>query len=374
MKDSEYLKYINESNQLKNNSKEIYTRRLTNIKNYMWEQTNGIIDENTTYSYDTTFDFIISNPKIFIKYLNDFLKSKKGRQGETLGLHVKEGYVNVIKALFNYTPSKKQYDNNQFNIWCKVYMKIKKPLDDQYKSNKPTKRQEEAYIPFEELDKKRKLLPKGSPERLLLSMYTLIPPVRNDYWRTRIYKNYEDYNKNKNIDSLAKNYIIFDFNYKDYIENNEEENEENITEDNAEIYNLTVDINDDISLLVLNEYKTAKYHGQLNIILPNELKKEIQYSLDERPRDYLFVYISTGKPFKDSGALTKWANPKLKKLFNNEKISIITFRNIYVSRRDLELETKSGLERDKIAKIMGHSLEQQQKYLWHTYLKNLKLI
>ena len=64
----------------------------------------------------------------------------------------------------------------------------------------------------------------------------------------------------------------------------------------------------------------------------------------------------------------------LKKLFNNEKISIITFRNIYVSRRDLELETKSGLERDKIAKIMGHSLEQQQKYLWHTYLKNLKLI
>ena len=44
-------------------------------------------------------------------------------------------------------------------------------------------------------------------------------------------------------------------------------------------------------------------------------------------------------------------------------------RNIYVTRRDLKLEEKSGLERAKIAKVMGHSIGTQQNYLWHTYVK-----
>jgi hypothetical protein len=35
----------------------------------------------------------------------------------------------------------------------------------------------------------------------------------------------------------------------------------------------------------------------------------------------------------------------------------------------LKLEEKSGAERKEIANIMGHSLAQQQKYLWHTWLK-----
>ena len=55
-----------------------------------------------------------------------------------------------------------------------------------------------------------------------------------------------------------------------------------------------------------------------------------------------------------------------------ENISINTLRHIYVTRRDLKLEEKSGLERNKIAKIMGHSVGTQQNYLWHTYEKEKK--
>ena len=42
-------------------------------------------------------------------------------------------------------------------------------------------------------------------------------------------------------------------------------------------------------------------------------------------------------------------------------------RHIYITRRDLKLEQMSGTERDKIAKIMGHGVAQQQKYLWHRH-------
>ena len=53
----------------------------------------------------------------------------------------------------------------------------------------------------------------------------------------------------------------------------------------------------------------------------------------------------------------------------NDNFNLTTFRHIYITRRDLKLEEKSGLERDEIAKIMGHSIATQQNYLWHTYEK-----
>ena len=52
----------------------------------------------------------------------------------------------------------------------------------------------------------------------------------------------------------------------------------------------------------------------------------------------------------------------------NNNINLTTLRHIYISRRDLEVEKMSGLQQDEIAKQMGHSIEQQRKYLWHTWL------
>ena len=48
-------------------------------------------------------------------------------------------------------------------------------------------------------------------------------------------------------------------------------------------------------------------------------------------------------------------------------------RHIYVSREDLALESKSGLEANEIAKLMGHSVDQQRKYMWHSWLKKKEL-
>ena len=44
-------------------------------------------------------------------------------------------------------------------------------------------------------------------------------------------------------------------------------------------------------------------------------------------------------------------------------------RHVYISRRDLKIEELSGTERQKIATLMQHGVDQQSKYLWHSWLK-----
>ena len=85
-------------------------------------------------------------------------------------------------------------------------------------------------------------------------------------------------------------------------------------------------------------------------------------------KKYLFVQ-KNGEPYDKPNTFNKWANRTLKKIFKKDNFSLTTLRHIYITRRDLKLEEKSGLERDKIAKVMGHSVGTQQNYLWHTYEK-----
>ena len=152
----------------------------------------------------------------------------------------------------------------------------------------------------------------GSYERLLLMMYTEIPPLRSDFYQTKIYRTESC--------SWDGNYIVLG----------------------------------NQSVLVLQKYKTAKVYKTLRIDLPPILVFEIEASLAKNPRNYLFVSTRTKTPYTRPNSYNRWANRVLKKLFGNENISLSMLRHIYVSRRDLKLEDKSGLEQDK----MGHSLMQ----------------
>ena len=77
---------------------------------------------------------------------------------------------------------------------------------------------------------------------------------------------------------------------------------------------------------------------------------KIKLSLNKNPRNFLFTSPRNNEPYK-SNTFNRWVNRTLKKLTGKENISINTLRHIYVTRRDLKLEEKSGLERNKIAKI-----------------------
>lgn len=166
---------------------------------------------------------------------------------------------------------------------------------------------------------------KGSVERLLLKMYTLMPPVRIDYWHCRLYEEGEEEKEEGNNIRRGENYI-----------------------------------------LTLKHYKTDKKYGTLVLQLPKELEEEIKMSEKKGRRSYLFE-TQEGREYKNKKQFVEWATRKLRKITGNKNITLTMLRHIYISRRDLKLESKSGSEQREISSKMCHSISQQRKYSWHSW-------
>jgi len=332
MLDRTYKKHIRNSKLLSDSSKNLYLKRLDVIQNEIW------LNCSTTRKVGKgkCLEYIINHPEAFLDKMNEYVNKTSGRlDNNKLSIHARDGYVSAIGALFRHTPGMIQKKTELYKKWTDLHQEIREDINNQkYHTNKPSK--ENSYVSFEELEKTRNKQKIGSFERLLLSMYTLIPPVRSDYDKVIIYNNSD------NIREDIRNYMVLS---------------------NKENY------------IVLREYKTNnKYKDQI-INLPSNLLKEINKSLELYPRDYLFVSLQKKtelKPFEKPNSFNKWANRILKKLFDKKNITLTTLRHIYITRRDLKLEEKSGLERNKIAKQMGHSISTQQNYLWHTYANEIK--
>lgn len=304
---TDLLASIRNTRFLKEPTKIEYLRRINDFKNVTGKDLN----------------YLLLNPDYSIKEILDYVKRNN------FGSHTADKIACCFVAVFNYNQNFREKHKDKYDVWCKlVKKKIKDVIDSKYNANTPTDRQIGAYISFETLTKKRDELPEGSIERLLLYMYTAIPPARNDYYNLRIYYRKPKYD--------VGNYIVF----------KQRKN----------------------SIIVLNEFKTAKTYESISIQVPPDLYDEIKTSLSKDPRDYLFVSTQNGKPYQSSNTFLRWANRTLKAIFQND-MSLTTLRHIYISRRDLQLETKSGIERKRIADTMGHSLNQQQRYLWHTWIK-----
>jgi integrase len=168
----------------------------------------------------------------------------------------------------------------------------------------------------------RDTLKVGSPERLLLSLYTYIPPVRADYFEVRI-------NPPKSIIEDSKsNYIVLD-------------NEK--------------------SALVLQDFKTAAKYKEIRHTLPPPLFQEIQQSLKDKPRNYLFVMQTDSTRPYDRGAFSKWANKVLSDLFKIP-MTLTSLRHLFISTLDFNKTRASELE--KIGNSMGHSISMQKGYQW----------
>jgi hypothetical protein len=271
-------------------------------------------------------NYVLLNPEYAINQIMKYTE-ENGH-----GMHTADKIARCFMAVFNFNQSFREENKEAFDSWNKIVKKkIKNVIDAKYNSNAPTDRQIGAYTSYENIIEKRNKLKKGSIERLLLFMYTAIPPVRNDYHNLKIYFKKPKFDVN--------NYLIF------RQKNN--------------------------SVIVLNEFKTDKTYDSITINIPPELYDEIHDSLTKEPRDFLFVSTQNGLPYNSPNTFSKWANRTLKAIFKND-ISLTTLRHVYITRRDLKLETKSGIERKRIADIMGHSLNQQQKYLWHSWVDENK--
>jgi len=153
-----------------------------------------------------------------------------------------------------------------------------------------------------------------------------IPPVRSDYHHTRIvYQMPDDLSDFDNFIVLSDNPVI-----------------------------------------VLQRFKTDRKYKVITIAIPPCLLAEIQNSLKLIPRDHLSCRFAH-EPYNSEGAFNTWANRVLKAKCCNSHISLTTLRHVFITRRDLKLE------QDEVAKLMGHSIDQLRKYLWHSWLKEQEI-
>jgi hypothetical protein len=297
------LDNIRNTNFLKQKTKDEYIRRIV-----------AFCDE-----IKKDLNYCLRNPKIVVKEILKYTTEIE------VGMHTADKIASCFMSVFVYNQDYKENNKDLFDSWNEeIKTHIRADITKKYDSNKPTDRQEESYVSFDKLLTVRDKMKIGQ-ERLLLFMYTEIPPVRADYYSCFIHT------KNPNLKKT--NYVV---------------------------------LNSKESYIVLNEYKTDKTYKQIKIQIPSTLKKEIQESIAEQPRDYLF----TGRDDKPYSVNTynRWANRTLKSLFKN-KMSLTDIRHSYISRRDLKIEGLSGVQKKEISQIMGHSIETQSKYNFHTWIK-----
>jgi hypothetical protein len=250
---------------------------------------------------------IITNPKQYIQWIKDHSAS----------LQTQKSYISAILAVFKHTPDMKKNEQSFYYEWYNGFNEIHKQIENRYKLNEPSEKQKKAYVSFEDIITKRDELTKGTKERLILSMYSHLPPLRSDFNEIFIYKE-------KPTKPQHSNYIYLD---------------------------------GPTPTLILNEYKTVRKNDSFEKEIPKELYNEILDSLKKEPRDWLFM-DRDGKPYKEN-SYNRWVNRTLKKLFN-KPLTISLIRHSYIN--SLDFNKLTVMEKESIAKDMAHTVNTQDRY------------
>jgi hypothetical protein len=293
--DDDFLEIIRKNGNFTDTTKKLYERNLGIIQRDIW---------------DTSLWNIIMNPDEYEIRLDRYMK-REGRIYETLSIHSRDAYVVVLCSLMTHSSLKTEY-KQIYEKWDKLFKANKREIENKYNTNRPTERQESVYVDWDDVIRVRDGLPYGSEVRLLLLMYTEIPPKRLDYHSLRIY--------DEDPGEVSGNYYIRS-----------------------------------LGELVVQEYKTCKKYGCQRERVGEGMRKEMEEVI--RGREYVFGNRSRGE-------YGRWANGELRKVFGRG-VTITTLRHVYISRRDLLLESRSGKEQEDVSKRMGHSRMMQNRYSWH---------
>lgn len=235
-------------------------------------------------------------------------------------------------------------DKTKSKTYKKFYEDMKninKELKEKESNNTKTENQEKNWVSWEDVlkiysgikekvEKFKKEVNKAQYNELLryiiLSLYVLLPPRRNDYRLMNIVKKYE-------------NTLSPDVNYLSY----------------------------DTKEFVFNKYKTSKKEGQLIIEIPDDLMEAIKLYLKFQPNIKLtkrgisktinepFLVDYEGQRLKNANSITLILNH----IFAPKKISSSMLRHIYLSDKF----GKVSDEQKEVAKQMSHSVNMQKDYV-----------
>ena len=233
--------------------------------------------------------------------------------------HVYHGYLSAIIAYIKYHRIMELNTNENHDkliaVWKQMMFENDEPMREHYKENKPTEKQEPQALSWEQVTKAREGLTDGIP-KLLLSMYSLLTPERADYFELEILRG-------PGQKPTSGNYI--------------------------DLTNRK---------LVMTEFKTAKKYERLEQDIPEELMRQINLSLKDKPREYLFTNRFK-VPFTRT-TFSQWANRIVSEIFG-KRTTLTCIRHAYISSLDFN---KSIRQLEQVSTSMGHSVGTQKTYAW----------
>jgi hypothetical protein len=168
----------------------------------------------------------------------------------------------------------------------------------------------------------RKALSKDEPcgiRHLIMCMYTMLPPVRDNYGRI---------------------YLVT-------------EEAEEVPEDELSTYDMRT------GRLIVGQYKTGKYYGVVDIIVPKKLQRIIKKSFDMKPRRYLITKDGTTDQIYHDSRGGKLSSIMTSRFFD---FDINDLRHSFGSYIDQNHSKFSYTELNLIHQIMGHSAKMADMY------------
>lgn len=240
------------------------------------------------------------------------------------GVLTQRAFVAAIKAVFHHNPSLKTAKPKQYDRYTEHQNELSQAITERYMAAQPSDKERLNWVPWDEVLRREQDLARneyGSYDHLLLAMYCLIEPLRQDYGALRILVDREP------PQGSEGNFLV---------------------------------IARDVShgKLVLNSYKTAKKYGTYERPLPANLLAVIRASLIAHPRAYLFEDDS-GQPYKKSNSFTQFSNRTLKRLFG-KSFTVSLMRHSHISNIDFNSSTPGELFQK--SRNMAHSISMQQLY------------
>jgi hypothetical protein len=230
-------------------------------------------------------------------------------------------YISAVVAFIKHILQ----DQALFNQWKEIERTNSTSIVEHYENNAPTEKQKDKLISFQELQTARLSLPKGSIERLLLSFYTLIEPIRADYFATEIVSPSQN--------PIEENYIIL---------------APSVSSPTA-------------AQLMVQDFKTKQKYRAIENQIPQELLSELIESLKLFPRKYLFTTPENPQQPFTRKLFSNWACRTLTRILK-QPMTLTALRHIYISNK-IQSKTPTS-ELKEIAKKMGHSRDMQRIYEW----------
>lgn len=279
-----------------------------------------------------SLDYIIYNPDEVYPIISDCFFSKNTSESSLFTS------IGSMMSLIKWSGIKE--DNpTLYNKWSNDYFKpLSKRVSDIRESNEPTQRQKDSMISWSHVLEKYNYVKKTQPysiNHVFLAMCVLIPVRRQaDYSKVLICRD-----KDLSLDAkmcCGTGWIDM------YIPKPA------------------------INIIV---YKTSKNYKKWTKELPHKLFKIINKSLLKYPREYLIV-DKNNNPWNSVNSFTQHYNRFLKKIFDNNSMSLNALRHSYAGHlQTLNLSVK---DRKTKAMDMGHSYTTNMTYVLKNPNENKK--